>query len=194
MTDNNKSWQGCGASATYILLERVHSESLEVSPKIHMAYILWPGSSNSLYVTKTTVPASFSCHLDLAQSHPKRSLSWGIAQILLACGYVSGELSSLLIDVEGPSPLWAASSPRQVIPGMIIKPAKHESGIEPANSIPSWFLLQVPSWVSTLTSIWTVNRKCKPNKRPPRAVLALVWVFLITETDRKLRQQPNAYT
>lgn len=51
-------------------------------------------------------------------------VSWGISWIRLTCGLVCKVSSQLLIDIEGPSLLWAIPLPRLMVPGCIRKSAE----------------------------------------------------------------------
>lgn len=53
----------------------------------------------------------------------EENLSW--AQIRVACGYVSGRLSWLLIDAGASRPLWVATFPGQVVVSCRRKLAEH---------------------------------------------------------------------
>lgn len=88
------------------------------------------------------------------------------------CGHVCEELSQFMIDMGGLSPLWVASSPRQVSLGCLGKLVEHKTMRKPENCASPRLLLEflsgVPQW-------WLVTWKCKLKQILCSLKLLLPW-------------------
>lgn len=142
----------------------------------HSAFSLCPSVEDG----KKTVLASFNCHPDLAYIHLRRKSS--LEQTGLWAHLWETIMIANWCRRAQPSPLWAAPFPWQSVLGYMIKLAKHEQRIKPGSSVLPQFLLQLPSWVLSLTSVNVGQWGTRWNVlHPPLSCFCLEYFNIATE-------------